>query len=137
MIPVPTPDFAQLQEIVAEMAHAWNAGDALRYAARFAWDGEQVNIFGAQLHGRHEIAERHDRVFKTIFADSSNVLEIVDARTVSADVLAARVSSVVTVPQGPLQGELRTLASLVLRRAGTRWEIVLFHNTRVTTDASS
>lgn len=128
-------DYAQLREILAELADAWNAGDAHRYAAQFSWDGDQVNIFGLQLHGRREIAERHDRVFKTIFRNSINVLEIVDARIVSADVLAARVSSVVAVPQGPLQGDLRTIASLVLRRAGTQWEIVLFHNTRVSPDA--
>ncbi|HKU67293.1 MAG TPA: SgcJ/EcaC family oxidoreductase [Candidatus Baltobacteraceae bacterium] len=125
-----------LQAIVAELAQAWNAGDAQRFAARFAWDGEQVNIFGAQLHGRREVAQRHDRIFKTIFRGSTNVFEILDARVISADVIVARVSSVVTVPEGPLQGELRTIASMILQRTAAQWEIVLFHNTRNAPDAA-
>jgi hypothetical protein len=59
------------------------------------------------------------------------VLRILDARRLGTDVLLAQISSVVDVPRGPLRGELRTIASVVLRRVHeAHWEIVLFHNTR-------
>jgi uncharacterized protein (TIGR02246 family) len=128
---LPSADRAALEALVAELAQAWNAGDAARFAAQFAWDAEQVNIFGAQLHGRHGIEVQHDRIFKTVFLGSINALHVADARLVAADVLLARVASSVDVPRGPLQGRLDTMGSLVLLRTGARWEIVLFHNTRV------
>lgn len=125
-------DRAAIDAIVAELAGAWNAGDAKRYAAPFALDAEQVNIFGTRLIGREEIARRHAHVFETIFRESTNVLRVLDARYAGRDVLLVRVDSVVSIPHGPMQGELHTIFSLVLCRTGSSWEIVLFHNTRVT-----
>ncbi|MGH7709183.1 MAG: SgcJ/EcaC family oxidoreductase [Vulcanimicrobiaceae bacterium] len=121
-----------MDAIVAGLTEAWNAGDGERFAAVFAEDGEQVNIFGAALVGRAEIRDRHVRIFTTIFRESTNTLHVVRLRYAAADIALARVASIVEVPHGPLQGELRTLVSLVLRRVDVSWEIVLFHNTRVT-----
>jgi uncharacterized protein (TIGR02246 family) len=124
-------DRLALESIVSELTAAWNAGDAARFAAPFAEKSEQINIFGNLLAGRTEIAERHDRIFGTIFHGSTNVLQIDNARYVAPDVMVARVSSSVEVPHGPLQGTLQTVASVVLRKTSAGWEIVLFHNTRV------
>ncbi len=128
---IPAADRAALEIIVADLACAWNSADAARFAEQFAFDGEQVNIFGAQLHGRREIEERHAKVFQSVFRESINTLRIVDASLVASDVLLARISSTVDVPHGTLKGELQTIASVVLHRRGARWEIILFHNTRV------
>lgn len=124
-------DRLQIESIVAELADAWNAGDAVRFAAPFAPDAEQVNIFGTRLMGRSEIADRHEIVFDTIFRGSTNVLRILDARYAAAGVALVRIDSTVSIPHGPMQGELHTIASLVLRQASGAWEILLFHNTRV------
>ena len=129
---IASADRAAIDAIVAELAGAWNAGDAARYAAPFARDAEQVNIFGMRLIGREEIARRHAQVFETIFRESTNILHVLDARSAGPDVLLVRVGSVVSIPHGPMQGELHTIASLVLCRTGSNWEIELFHNTRVT-----
>lgn len=123
-----------LQAIIGELAVSWNAGDGQRFASVFAEDAVQINIFGSQLCGRGEIAERHDHIFKTIFRGSTNSLTLIDARELSADVLVARISSVVRAAPA-VRGELQTVGSLVLQRSQTgRWEIVLFHNTRVASD---
>jgi uncharacterized protein (TIGR02246 family) len=125
------PDRVALESIVDRLARAWNSGDAAGFAAPFAADSQQVNIFGARLIGRDAIDDRHAAIFANIFRGSTNVLRILDARMLGPDVLLAQVSSVVDVPHGPLQGELRTIASMVLRRSNeSNWEIVLFHNTR-------
>lgn len=123
---------AFVQPVLAQLERAWNDGDGERYAWPFTADAEQVNIFGTRLSGRAEIAQRHDRIFKTIFAGSINVFELLGARELAPGVLLAQAVSTVSVPSGPLQGELRTIASLVLRRTDSQWQIVLFHNTRIT-----
>lgn len=119
-----------LESIVSELSAAWNRGDAAAYAAPFAADAEQINIFGAQLCGRGEIEQRHDVIFKSIFQHSTNVFSVLGTRAVGPDALIARVASAVDVPRGPLQGRLETIVSMVLQHSA-RWEIVLFHNTRV------
>lgn len=120
-----------LDAIVNDLARRWNAGDGERFAAPFAPDAEQVNIFGTRLIGRREIAERHIEIFNGIFRESKNDLRVTHARLAGGDIMLAGIVSIVTVPAGPLQGELRTAGSLVLRRrSGARWEILLFHNTR-------
>jgi uncharacterized protein (TIGR02246 family) len=128
---LPVADRDALEMVIAGLEEAWNAGDGARFAAHFTSDAEQVNIFGMQLHGREEIERRHDQVFKSVFLNSTNSLSVIDARLLAADVMLARILSGVEVPQGPLQGRVDTIASLVLLRTGARWEIALFHNTRI------
>jgi uncharacterized protein (TIGR02246 family) len=134
---LPASNRSALGAVVAELMQAWNDGDGRRFASQFALDAEQVNIFGVRLRGRCEIGERHDRIFKTIFRGSVNTLQVLNARLLAADVLLAQMSSLVDVPQGLFKGELRTIVSMVLIRNETHWEIVLFHNTRVTDDTPS
>jgi uncharacterized protein (TIGR02246 family) len=127
-------DRSALECIVTQLTQAWNAADGERFASVFAADGDQVNIMGEQLIGRDEIRERHAKIFKTVFRESTNVLKILSARYAAANVIVARISSTVTIPHGNLQGELQTMGSLVLRSTGSSWEIILFHNTRVAPD---
>lgn len=124
-------DFAALESIVAQMERAWNAADGVAFAAPFALDADQVNIFGTILNGRSEIAERHQKIFDSIFSGSRNTLRVIGARHVSENIILARLSSVVEVPDGPLKGELKTLGSLLFRRTNSGWELVTFHNTAV------
>jgi uncharacterized protein (TIGR02246 family) len=132
---ISSADRAAVARMITEMEAAWNAGDGARYASAFALDGDQVNIFGAHLKDRDEVARRHDAVFKSIFLNSLVRFQLIEARDVSADVILARVRTVVDVPGGPLVGTVETVASLVLRKASSGLEIVTFHNTRVTPDA--
>lgn len=124
-------DRAALESIADRLAQAWNSGDAAGFAAPFAADAQQVNIFGTRLIGRDAIRDRHAAVFAEMFRESTNVLQVLDARRLGPDVLLAQLASAVEVPHGPLRGTLRTIASIVLRRThDADWEIVLFHNTR-------
>jgi uncharacterized protein (TIGR02246 family) len=124
-------DRLKIDSIVADIANAWNASDSTAFSVHFASDATQINIYGKELLGAEQIREQHDRIFNTIFKNSRNTLRVVDAGYASQEIVIARVSSTVEVPQGPLKGDLRTLGSLVLRRSSAGWQIVLFHNTRV------
>jgi uncharacterized protein (TIGR02246 family) len=128
---IPSAKRANLESIVAEMERAWNAGDGAGFAKPFAPDGDQVNIIGEVMKGRDEIAVRHDGIFKTIYAGSRNSMHLVDARSVAADVVLARVHSILDVPAGPRQGRIEAIMSVVFRKTGERWEIVTLHNTRI------
>lgn len=128
---ISSEDVVAIESIVATMERAWNAGDAAGFAAPFAVDADQVNIFGSVLRGRQEIADRHDRIFKTIFLGSRNTLRLLETRCVANDVVIARMHSHVDVPQGPLAGELETLGTLIFRKTGQGWELLTFHNTRI------
>lgn len=124
-------DRAVLESLADRLARAWNNGDAAAFAAPFAADAQQVNIFGARLVGRDAIRDRHAAIFADVFRASTNVLQILDARRLGPEVLLAQLSSVVEVPHGPLRGTLRTIASIVVRSVrDADCEIVLFHNTR-------
>ena len=129
---VESADRAAIVAVVSELADAWNAGDSERFAAPFADDGDQVNIFGMTLRGRAEIDARHRMVFDTIFRESVNDLAVDSVRPIASGALLARITSSVRIPHGPMQGTLQTRATLVFRKHGTcGWEIVTFHNTRV------
>jgi uncharacterized protein (TIGR02246 family) len=117
-------DRTAVLSLIYEMEAAWNAGDAEGYAPTFASDGDQVNIFGAHLKDRDEVARRHDSVFKTFFLKSRARFQLIEARNVSADVILARVRTVVDVPSGLLTGSLETLASLVFRKIASGLELV-------------
>jgi uncharacterized protein (TIGR02246 family) len=128
-------DLSALKRVIAELEAAWNAGDGARFSGPFALDGDQINIFGAHLENRSEIASRHDFIFKTIFLGSRSSLRLVEARHVTSEVILARVHSTVEIPRGPLQGMLETLGSLVFRKTRVGWELVTFHNTQIGPDA--
>jgi uncharacterized protein (TIGR02246 family) len=132
---VTAADRARLESIIAAMEHGWNTGDGARFAEPFALDGDQVNIIGGVMKGRKEIAARHDRIFKTTYLDSRNSLRLIEARYVVADVILARVHSLLSVPHGPRQGQIEALMTLVFRQTNVRWEVVTLHNTRITPPA--
>jgi uncharacterized protein (TIGR02246 family) len=131
MTAVAAEDQAALETIVKQMEDAWNASDASGFTAPFADDGDQVNIFARQLSNREEIEAQHRHIFANVYRGSRNTIRVTDARYVTPDVALVRVHSVVEVPQGPLEGQVQTLATLIFRRAETRWELVTFHNTRI------
>lgn len=82
------------------------------------------------LKDRQEIAAQHVTIFRTIFAQSRSVFSVVDARYIASGSVLAHVRSQVTTPSGPMEGILRTLASVVFVNGPAGWKILTFHNTR-------
>lgn len=86
------------------IAEAWNAGDGSAYGAEFTDDATYVTFAGDVLRGRTAIAETH-------------LFLLVDG--------GVRLDG-----QEHLSGDRASTVSFVLRRAGERWEIAAFQNTR-------
>jgi uncharacterized protein (TIGR02246 family) len=116
--------------IAAALADAWNAADGAAFAREFTDDADFVNIFAFHGVGREAIAKQHDMIFTTIYRGSHSTFTVKKVRSLGDDAGVALIVSELDVPQGPMAGKLRALATTVLVRDGDRWKIASFHNTR-------
>lgn len=129
------------EQAVEEIAHrilkrlgdAWNAADGRGFAEPFAADADFVNIRGDYHRGREAIAQGHQSIFDTIYKGSRVAYTTLQARALTDDVILVHVRGELAVPTGPLAGEYRSVAMLVLVHLdqGPDWEIAAFHNTLV------
>jgi uncharacterized protein (TIGR02246 family) len=115
--------------VLRRLESAWNAGDGEAFAAPYASDATFVNIRGEHHRGRDAIAGGHAGIFATIYAGSTNRMELVDARRLADDVIVATSRNTLDAPSGPLAGIHAAISTSVLVRDGATWQIMLTHNT--------
>ena len=139
-----THDERAIHDIVARCETAWNAGDGAAWAAPFAEDADFVDVLGAHHQSRAAIETGHQRIFATFYKGSQVQYRIERVRFVRPDVavafLHARLRSFLAVAAddprrearvGSTPHEDRARPTMILAKAGDRWEIVAFQNTRV------
>jgi uncharacterized protein (TIGR02246 family) len=122
---------AGLDRIAGSLTEAWNAGDGVAFARCFTTDADFVNIFALHVVGRDAIAKQHQFIFDSIYRGSRNVFTILGTRALADAAVLAHIAADLHVLDGPLAGEIETLASAVFVRDGASWLIASFHNTRV------
>lgn len=115
--------------VLRRLEAAWNAGDGQGFGAPYAADAAFVNIRGEHHRGRDAIAGGHAGIFATIYAGSTNRMELVDARHLADDVIVATSRNTLDVPSGPLAGIHAATSTSVLVRVGETWQIAVTHNT--------
>jgi uncharacterized protein (TIGR02246 family) len=120
-----------VRTVIDQLEHAWNSGDGEAFAAPYADDAEFVTVQGVRISGRGTIAAGHQGIFDTIYAGSTNSMELLDTHAVSDSVRIVLTRNTLSVPAGPLAGVRQALGTSVLRQAGTGWEIVSTQNTIV------
>jgi uncharacterized protein (TIGR02246 family) len=120
-----------VQSVFDRLEHGWNSGDGEAYAAPYADDAEFVTVQGMRVSGRRAIAAGHQGIFDSIYAGSTNSMELLDTHEVSDDVRLVLSRNTLSVPAGPLAGVRQALGTSVLRRAGGGWEIVSTQNTLI------
>ena len=119
------------EAIVKQLEDAWNAADGAAFAAPFAPDADFVNVRGELHTGEQAIAAGHQGIFDTIYAGSTVRYEVRQARELTDGVILAHIDAVLNVPTGPLAGEIKALASIVLVGNGDTPRVAAFHNTVV------
>jgi uncharacterized protein (TIGR02246 family) len=119
------------ETVVAHLQDAWNAADGTAFAAPFAPDADFVNVRGELHTGQPAIAAGHQQIFDTIYAGSTVRYVVRQARELNEHVILVHVDARLSVPAGPLAGEIPALASLVLVRDGDDYRVAAFHNTQV------
>lgn len=127
----PRQDEAQIRELQAQQAAAWNSHDARAYASLFTEDGDVVNVVGWWWKGRREIESKLTAGFAFAFKQSTLTITDVEVRFVKPDIAIAHVRWTMTgarTPPGipePRQG----IQLQVLQKQRGKWLIANFQNT--------
>jgi uncharacterized protein (TIGR02246 family) len=125
-----------VDQLLGELAEAWNGGDARGYGARFCPDATITNTDGTVDVGRDEFVRHADEAFRGVLAGTTLSLAVRQLRLVRPDVAVAdldlRISGMPVPPpgasSGPGPGEMRTSLMLVLVDDDGRWWITAQHN---------
>jgi len=124
-----------VDQLLGELAGAWNAGDARAYGARFCPDATITNTDGTLDLGRDEFVRHAEEAFQGVLAGTRLSLAVRKLRLVRPDVavvdLDLRISGMPVPPPGDSNGpggELRTSLMLVLMAENGRWWITAQHN---------
>jgi uncharacterized protein (TIGR02246 family) len=128
-MPENTPD-QEIHTVASALTDAWNAHDGAAFARAFTDDADFVNIFAMHSVGRTDIAGLHQMIFDNVYRGSTNAFTVEKTRRAGNDAIVALIRADLTVPQGPLAGTVRTLATAVFVRDSESWKIASFQNTR-------
>ena len=118
------------RDVLARLEGAWNAGDGAAFGAPYTPDASFVTIRG-ELNPGPEIGFGHAQIFATIYAGSTNRMELLEAHRVSDDVIVATSRNTLDAPLGPLAGVHAAMSTSVLVRSDDDWRIASTTNTLV------
>ncbi len=122
------------EDLPAEIAAAWNAGDASQFAALFADDADFVNVVGLWWEKRRAIEKAHAYGFERIFANARMTVERVKTRRLAPTVCVVHFRWAMdgqTAPDGSPAGRRQGIMSLVAERDAGAWLIVSAQNTDI------
>jgi uncharacterized protein (TIGR02246 family) len=119
-----------IQPAIDKLNAAWNRGDGNAFAARCVADVDFINLLGMHAKGRGAVAGLHEKILKGPYAGSTLTFSIEHVRPVSPDAVLAIVPGELQVPSGPVQGLVRTIATVLFVREGAEWYVASFQNTR-------
>ena len=114
-----------VDQLLGEIAEAWNAGDARAYGARYCADGTFTNTDGTLDLGRDEVVHTAEKAFQGILAGTKLSLAVRKLRLVRPDVAVVDLDARVSGMPG---GEARISQMLVLVEEDDRWWITAQHN---------
>ena len=124
-------DEAAIRDNVKQLESAWNTKSGVAYAKPFAEDADFVVINGTYIKGRDVIATSHQRIFDTIFKDTTLSLTVKQVRFLRPDVAIVHVSGRRDGPTKELVQD--AFMTYVMTKEGKVWTISAFQNTAVPT----
>ena len=124
-------DEAEIRNVQARQAEAWNRHDARAYADLFAEDGDVVNVVGWWWKGRAEIESKLQAAFAHVFRESALTIAGVDVRFLTPEIAIAHVRWTMTGAKTPpgIPEPREGIQTQVLRKTAGRWLIAAFQNT--------
>jgi uncharacterized protein (TIGR02246 family) len=125
----------EVDQLLRELAEAWNVGDARAYGARYRSDGTFTNVDGTLDLGCDEFIRHHEEVLRGDLAGTKLSLAVRKLRLIRPDVAIAdldvHISGVPVPPPGTDTGSGRMARAsllLVLVKEDDRWWISAHHN---------
>lgn len=118
-----------IRELYQRVIAAWNARDAVAFAACFAEDGTSIGFDGSAIEGQGEIRSH----LRAIFADHLTgryVITVREVRFLGDDVALLRaVTGMVPANQQTIAPQVNALQTLLATRRAEGWRVVLLQNT--------
>ena len=122
-------DEAAMRESVKQMETGWNTKSGAVFAKPFAEDADYVVINGMYIKGRAAIETGHQRIFDTIYKDTTLSLTVKQIRFLRPDVAVVHVSGQRVGPDKDLNQE--AMITIVMTKQKDGWLIAAFQNTAV------
>jgi uncharacterized protein (TIGR02246 family) len=127
----PTDD-QELRALFQQLCRAWTNGDAAAYGACFTTDCDYVSFDGTRAHGRDQVIESHDKLFRGVLFGSALIGEVESIRYVASDVAVLHGSgSVLVAWRSELPKRRFTRNTVVAVRGPEGWQFSAIHNGRV------
>src|SRR5690348_16037234 len=76
------------RDVLDRLEQAWNEGDGTAFGAPYREDASFVTIRGELAHGQ-EIGAGHAQILGSIYAGSTNRMQLLEAQRVNDDVIIA------------------------------------------------
>jgi uncharacterized protein (TIGR02246 family) len=124
-----TADEAALRENVKYLETGWNTKSGAVFAKPFAEDADYVVINGMYFKGRAAIEAAHQRIFDTIFKDTTISLTVKQVRFLRPDVAVVHVNGRRDGPTKELKQD--AILTVVMTKEKQGWTIAAFQNTAI------
>jgi uncharacterized protein (TIGR02246 family) len=122
-------DEAVIRENVKQMVAGWNTKSGALFATPFAEDADYVVINGNHIKGRVEIEQGHQRIFDTVYKDTTLTLEVRQIRFLRPDVAVVHVNG---HRDGPAKDQTQgAIMTMVMTKEKQGWKIAAFQNTAI------
>lgn len=120
-----------IRQSVQQMQEGWNTKSGALFAKPFAEDADYVVINGRYIKGQKVIAEAHQRIFDTIYKNTSISLKVERSRLLRPDVALVHVLGRAETPQADGASKSDVILTLVMTKNSGVWQIAAFQNTKV------
>ena len=67
-------DDQELKALFQRLCQAWTEGDAAAYGTCFTADCDYVSFDGTRAHGREQVIESHDKLFRGVLFGSASLV---------------------------------------------------------------
>ena len=124
-------DEAALRENVKALETGWNTKSGAAFAKPFAEDADYVVINGMYIKGRPAIEAGHQRIFDTVYKDTTINLTVKQIRFLRPDVAVVHVTGKRVGPTKELENNV--ILTLMMTKEKQGWTIAAFQNTAVVT----
>ena len=122
-------DEAALRENVKALETGWNTKSGAAFAKPFAEDADYVIINGMYIKGRATIEAAHQRIFDTVFKDTTISLTVKQVRFLRPDVAVIHATGHREGPTKDLTQD--AMLTFVMMKEKQGWTIAAFQNTAV------
>jgi uncharacterized protein (TIGR02246 family) len=122
---------AGIQNVLNGFVEGWNTHNAKNFSKVFAEDADCTNVMGDYFKGRSAIEEKHDPLFKTIWAHSILTITKSKFRFIKPDVAAVDAwwtLERLRTPEGNDRPSRNGLLNFIMTEHRGNWLITVMHN---------